>query len=57
MKIECERDEVAFICVAATARAALPWSISFSIFSFESTPISCKPATYTPSFGSSLTSM
>ena len=45
MKIECERDDVAFICVAATARAALPWSISFAIFSFVSTLISCRPAT------------
>ena len=28
MKIECEREEVAFIAVLATARISFPWSIS-----------------------------
>lgn len=47
----CALDDVAFICVAAIVRCAVPDSIRFSISSYERTTTSLSPTTCTPSFG------
>ena len=45
MKIECDRLDVAFMFVDATARISCPWSISAWILAWESTAISWRPWT------------